>query len=66
MKPMITLLIVVIGSTLTGVFAALLYLPARTMDTATFYNQFMELIFITNTDYIVFLLQPFIYGLYWA
>ena len=64
MKPMITLLIAVLGSTLTGVFIALLYYPVRAMETATFYKQFMELVSITNISFIVLLMQPFIYGLY--
>jgi len=63
-KPMITLLIAVLGSTLTGVFIALLYYPVKAQETTTFYKQFMELIFITIIGYIVLLLQPFIYGLY--
>ena len=65
LKPMMTLLIAVLGSTSTGMLFAALYFPARAMETATVYKQFIELIFSTNVGYIVFLLQPFVYGLYY-
>jgi len=65
LKLMMTLLIAVLGSTSTGMLFAALYYSARAMGTATVYKQFIELVFSTNVGYIVFLLQPFIYGLYY-
>jgi len=65
LKPMITLLVAVLGSTSTGMVLTILYLPVKTMETTMVYKQFMELIFITNVPYIIFMLQPFIYGLYY-
>ena len=65
LKLMITLLIAVLGSTSTGMLFAALYFSARAMETATVYKQFIELIFSTNVGYIILLLQPLIYGLYY-
>ena len=65
LKPMMTLLIAVLGSTSTGMLFTALYYSARAMETASVYKQFTELVFSTNVGYIVFLLQPFIYGLYY-
>ena len=65
LKPMMTLLIAVLGSTSTCILFAALYYSTRAMSTATVYKQLIELVFSTNVGYIIFLLQPFIYGLYY-
>ena len=65
LKPMITLFVAVLGSTSTGVLFVALIIPARAMETATVYKQLIELIFSSNYGYIILILQPFIYGLYY-
>ena len=65
LKPMITLLIAVLGSTFTGMIYSVLYIPVRVAETATAYTQFIELIFASSIVYIFFLTQPLIYGLYY-
>ena len=61
LKPMITLLIAVLGSTFTMLYSVL-YITVRV---ATVYMQFIELIFGSSGVYIFFLMQPLIYGLYY-
>ena len=64
-KPMITLLVAVLGSTLTGVFITLLYYPVKAQETT---NHLLLTIHGTSFHYKYwlhcFLLQPFIYRLY--
>ncbi|XP_065920508.1 olfactory receptor 7C2-like [Dysidea avara] len=65
LKPMITLLVVVFSSTVFGLLFPLLYVPARLLETATTYEDVMKYVIGPNIGYMVTLLHPFVYGLYY-
>ena len=64
LKPMITLLVVVLSNICTGLLIPLLYIPVRFLDTPVAYEKFVELVAIANIGYIIILTQPSVYGLY--
>jgi len=65
LKPMITLLVVVFSSTALGLLFPLLYVPARLLKTATTYQDVMKYVIGPNIGYMIPLLHPFVYGLYY-
>ena len=65
MKPMITLLVVSLGSTAINLLFPILYIPARVLETPAFYEDMMNYVFAPNVGYLVLLLHPFVYGLYY-
>ena len=64
LKPMITLLVVVLGSTSIGLLFPLLLLPVLYWETPTLYEEFVVYIVTPNIECIPLLLHPFVYGLY--
>ena len=64
LKPMITLLVIVLGSTVIGLLSPLLYIPIRVLAQDSVYNDLVKLVIGPNVGYIVLLLHPFVYGLY--
>ena len=65
LKPMITLLVVSFGSSAFGLLFPILYIPARVLETPAFYEATMKYIVAPNVGYLVLLLHPFVYGLYY-
>jgi len=63
-KPLITLLVVVLGSTFIGLTFTPLYLLGRFLIGSQVYQDLMELVVAPNMPYVVLLLQPLVYGLY--
>ena len=63
-KPIITILVVVLGSAFINLFFPLLYLLGRYLIEAKAYNEFMEFIIVPNIIFVVLLLHPLVYGLY--
>ena len=64
LKPMITLLVVITGSTLVGMLFPLMYIPVGIVEDATSYKYFVDSTLAPNVGYIVLLVQPFVYGIY--
>ena len=64
-KPIVTLLVVVFGSTVCGLLFPLLYIPARLLENATTYENIMKYVIGPNIGYIILFLHPFVYGLYY-
>ena len=63
---MITLMVVILGSTALGLFFPLLYLPAlRVLETSAFYEDVTKYVIAQNLGYLALLLHPFVYGLYY-
>jgi len=65
MKSIVTLLVVVFGSMACGLLFPLLYIPARLLESALTYENVMKYVIGTNIGYIILLLHPFVYGLYY-
>jgi len=63
-KPLITLLVIVLGSTFIGLTFTPLYLLGRFLIGSQGYQDLMELVVAPNMPYLVLLLQPLVYGLY--
>jgi len=64
LKPLITLLVVITGSTLIGLLFPLMYIPVVILEDATMYKYFVDSAITPNIGYIVLLVQPFVYGIY--
>jgi len=64
LKPMITLLVVVLGSSTIGMLFPLLYIPAVFLESPIVYERVMRYVVAPNIGYISLLLHPFVYGLY--
>ena len=65
LKPMITLLVVVLGSTIFGVLVPLLYVPTHVLEDPSYYLYILESIVVPNMGYAVLLMAPLVYGLYY-
>ncbi|XP_065920595.1 galanin receptor 2a-like [Dysidea avara] len=65
LKPMMTLLVVVLGSTIFGVLVPLLYVPVHVLEYPTSYLYILESTVVPNMGYIVLLMAPIVYGLYY-
>ena len=64
LKPMITLLVVALGGTVIGLLYPLLSVAMKLLEPSTFYHCIMSDIINPNIFYIIILLQPLAYGLY--
>ena len=64
LKPMITLLVVVLGSTSTGFIFPLLFIPAVFLESPEVYEGVMRYVVAPNIGLIQILLHPLVYGLY--
>jgi len=64
LKPMITLLVVVLGSSSIGLVFPLLYIPTVFLESPAVYEKVMRYIIGPNVGYITLLFHPFVYGLY--
>ena len=64
LKPMITLLVVVLGTSSIGLLFPLLYIPAVYLESPRLYEEFMLYVVTPNIDCIPLLLHPLVYGLY--
>ena len=63
-KPIITLLVVTLGSTFLNLTVIPLYIIGRFNVDSQVYNDLMEYLIIPNIAYAIHFLQPFVYGLY--
>ena len=63
-KPLITLLVVVLSNVFIGLIFTPLYLLGRYLIGSQVYQDLMELVVVPNIPYVVLLLQPLVYGLY--
>ena len=64
LKPMITLLVVVLGTSSIGLLFPLLYIPAVYLESPRLYEEFVLYIVTPNIECIPLLLHPLVYGLY--
>jgi len=62
---MITLLVVVLGSSAFGLLLPLLYFPVIALDSPAVYENFVRYGVTPNVGYLIYLLHPFVYGLYY-
>ena len=65
LKPVITLLVVVLGSSALGLLLPLLYFPIILLDASAFYVNLVRYVVDPNVGYLMFLFHPFVYGLYY-
>ena len=63
-KPMVTLLIVVLGTSSFGLLFPLLFIPTIFLQNTAVYEEFIYLVAGPITTFTSFLLHPFVYGLY--
>ena len=64
LKPMTTLLVVVLGSSSIGVLFPLLYIPAAFLDSPAVYEEVVKRVLAPNVGLLSLLFHPFVYGLY--
>ena len=64
LKPMITLLVVVLGTSSIGLLFPLLYIPVVFLESPTVYEEFIQYMVTSNSGYLLLLFHPFVYGLY--
>ena len=64
LKPMITLLVVVLGSTSIGLLFPLLYIPVVFLKPPKVYEVVIRFVVAPNIGFISLLLHPLVYGLY--
>ena len=64
LKPMITLMVVVMGNSFFGLMFPILHVPAAFLESPVIYESVVRYVIIPNLSYIPLLLHPFIYGLY--
>ena len=64
LKPMKTLMVVVMGNSFIGLLFPILFVSATLLESPTVYESVVRLIIAPNIGYITFLLHPFAYGLY--
>jgi len=64
LKPMITLLVVVLGTSSFGLLFPLLYVPTVFLESPTVYEKVLRHVLAPNISYVAFLLHPLVYGLY--
>jgi len=63
-KPLITLFVIVLGGSFIGLSFTLFYLMGRFLIASKGYQDVMELVIAPNSSYVVLILQPLVYGLY--
>ena len=64
LKPMITLLVVVVGSSSIGLLFPLLFIPTVFLDSPAVYEGVIRYVVIPNVGFLALLFHPFVYGLY--
>ena len=64
LKPMITLMVVVMGNSLIGLIFPMLFFSATLLESPTVYESVVMYIITPNLIYITFLFHPFAYALY--
>ena len=64
LKPMITLMVVVMGNSLLGLIFPILHVPTAFLESHVVYECCPIYVIIPNLSYVPMLLHPFIYGLY--
>ena len=64
LKPMITLLVVVLGSTSIGMLFPLLFIPTIFLESPAVYEGVMRYVVGPNIGFLSLLFLPFVYGLY--
>ena len=64
LKPVITLMVVVMGNSLIGLIFSILVVPAVYLDSPMVYKAVVIYLIIPNIGYVNLLLHPFAYGLY--
>ena len=62
LKPMITLLVVVLGTSSIGLLFPLLYIPVVFLESPTVYEEFIQYVLTPNLGYLLLLFHPFVYG----
>ena len=65
LKPVITLMVTVIGNSLIGLLFPILYISAAFLESPTLYENIVRYIITPNIGYITFLIHPFAYALYY-
>ena len=63
-KPLITLLVVVLGSSSVGMLFPLLFIPTAYIESPEFYEAVVLYVIIPNVGYFSLLFHPLVYGLY--
>ena len=66
LKPMITLLVIVLGSSSIGLLFPILYITAATVESPKIYEDLVHYVVTPNIELISLLLHPFVYGLYFT
>ena len=64
LKPMITLLVVVMGNSFFGLLFPILYISVALLDSPTVYESVVRYVITPNIGYVTFLIHPFAYALY--
>ena len=64
LKPVITLLVVVMGNSFFGLLFGILFIPAVLLDSPTVYESVVRYVITPNIGYVTFLIHPFAYALY--
>ena len=64
LKPMITLLVVVMGNSFIGLLFPILFVSAALLESPTVYESVVRYIIAPNVGYTTFLIHPFAYALY--
>jgi len=64
LKPMITLLVVVMGNSFIGMLFPILFISATLLESHMVYASVLQYVIIPNIGYVALILHPFAYGLY--
>ena len=64
LKPMTTLLVVVLGSSSIGMLSPLLFIPTVFLESPAVYEGIMRYVVGPNVGFLALLFHPFVYGLY--
>ena len=64
LKPVITLMVVVMGNSFIGLLFPILFISATFLESPTLYKNIVRYIITPNIGYITFLIHPFAYALY--
>ena len=65
LKPMITLLVIVLGSSAVGLIFPLFYFPTIVLGAPPVLENFLRYVVTPNVSYLMIFLHPFVYGLYY-
>ena len=63
-KPIITLLVVILGSVLVSLLLTLIHHLGRVLIDSKGYQEFMEHVFVPNYSFVIRFFHPLVYGLY--